>query len=135
MFENLTEQEVKVCKQALVEFHKRKKKQKENNKTMESKKFFYGTIVQKKGIKAENLEPHEVGIIVGHYDCDGIDSEEDMYRVDYGVGTRYTGEDVNNIEVYQGGLIFLDKVEHLKDADWNSINCLSFDVEGVSAIE
>ena len=118
---NLSEEELYVCNRALEEYRKNKIRQLRNYQIMKEKKFNYGdTVAKKKSSYFDgvfDIVNDEVGIIVGHYECRGIEQHgRDMYRVYYDSNNSYIGEDVNSIERYEGKI-----PEHLSNVEWNQI--------------
>jgi hypothetical protein len=120
-FNSLTKNEQKVLKQALVEYWKRVERQEKNIFIMSEKQFNYGDVVIKKGASRVDswfgLEDGDIGVIVGHYDCDGLDGDgRDMYRVYYSESSGYIGTNAEAIDLYEGIV-----PDHLKNVEWNQI--------------
>lgn len=127
-----TEKELNVITKALKVYHQATKKAKENEEIMNSKKFKYGDLVIKKNKgrldDVLGADINDVGVIVGHYDCDGLDGnffgrDRDMYRVHYNNKNNYIGEDVKGLEHYT------DEIpEHLKNVKWNEVKYLQINL-------
>lgn len=121
-FSNLTKDELNVVKKSLFEYQARADKQKTNEEIMNKKKFSYGdAVVKNKASLADQLfgdiNTSDIGIIVGHYDCDGLSSSDrDMYRVHFSENSPYIGTDVSTISSYKGKV-----PEHLSRVKWNQI--------------
>jgi len=117
----LSDEELSVIDKALTEYLKRVEKQKLNAAMMSMKSFNYGDVVFKKDASRSDswfgLDGGDIGVIVGHYDCDGIDEDgRDMYRVHYSENNEYVGTNANDIKLYEG-----ETPEHLKNVEWNQI--------------
>lgn len=122
----LTDREIFIIK-ALEALDVAKKKQRENAEFMKTKEFDYGTPVIMKSIigydgNSVPIYEEEIGIIVGHYHCDGIvyhgDNAKynDTYRVHFNEKSSYQGVRPNALKRYEGEL-----PEHLKNVEWNEI--------------
>jgi len=120
---SLTKEQQLVVEKALIEYQKLKETQLRNKEMMDGKKFNFGTLVVKKNSTvADGLFGHskigKIGIVVGHYDLDrNVSSEaQDMYRIHWSKKSPYQGEDVNNLELYNGECPI-----ELKNVTWNNL--------------
>ena len=119
---DITEEEL--IELVLTDFRNAKKKQEQNEKIMNSKKFKYGDIVINKNSnrldKMFGVDDNSIGVIVGCFEIDGITESfgdyRKRYRVYYGQNNSYTGADEDSIELYEGEI-----PDKLKNVTWNNV--------------
>lgn len=126
------EVEIGIINRALTVYRNKLVTQKQNIELMKAKKFNYGDIVVKKGTShfdsVFGTGDGEIGVIVGHFDIDGIDTtkspyskEVDMYRIHYNNSNNYVGVNGDSIELYKG-----ETPKHLIDVEINKIKYIEF---------